>query len=157
TKDVPYIDVLSEAINNPLRMLAGWYIVEPTAIIPVSLLISYWMIGCYFMALKRFAEFRQIEHGGLLALYRRSFAYYNQQNLIVSIMFYGSTGMLFLGAFIMRYRLELILTFPLLALVMAIYLAISYKEDSAAQAPEKLYREPKLMASVIACALAMGV
>ena len=26
SKDVPYIDVLSESINNPLRMLAGWFI-----------------------------------------------------------------------------------------------------------------------------------
>ena len=25
TKDVPYLDVLSESVNNPLRMLAGWY------------------------------------------------------------------------------------------------------------------------------------
>ena len=26
SKDQPYLDVLSESINNPLRMLAGWYI-----------------------------------------------------------------------------------------------------------------------------------
>ena len=24
SKDLPYLDVLSEAVNNPLRMLAGW-------------------------------------------------------------------------------------------------------------------------------------
>ena len=29
TKDVPYLDVLSESVNNPLRMLAGWFIVAP--------------------------------------------------------------------------------------------------------------------------------
>ena len=27
TKDVPYLDVLTESINNPLRMLLGWYAV----------------------------------------------------------------------------------------------------------------------------------
>ena len=53
SKDVPYVDVLSEAINNPIRMLAGWFIVEPHAVAPASLLLSYWMVGCYFMAMKR--------------------------------------------------------------------------------------------------------
>jgi hypothetical protein len=64
--------------------------------------------------------------------------------------------MLFLGAFIMRYRLELILSFPLVALVMAIYFAIAFKKDSAAQRPEGLYKEPGLMAAVVACSIAMA-
>ena len=58
TKDVPNLDVLTESINNPLRMLVGWYIVPNSPTPPVSLLISYWMIGCFFMGLKRFAEDR---------------------------------------------------------------------------------------------------
>ena len=53
------------------------------------------------------------------AAYRKSFAYYTPERLLVSIMFYASAAMLFLGAFVMRYRLELILAFPLVALVMA--------------------------------------
>ena len=72
-------------------------------------------------------------------------------------MFYGSAAMLFLGAFVMRYRLELILAFPLVALVMAMYLELSFKKDSAVQRPEGLYREPKLMAAVIVCAGAMAI
>jgi hypothetical protein len=63
--------------------------------------------------------------------------------------------MLFLGAFIVRYRLELILAFPLVALVMAYYLALAFKPDSAVQRPEGLYKEKGLMAAVIACAVAM--
>ena len=43
-------------------------------------------------------------------------------------MFYGSAAMLFLGAFVMRYRLELILAFPLVSLVMAIYLTLAFKQ-----------------------------
>jgi hypothetical protein len=41
------------------------------------------------------------------------------------------------------------------ALVMSIYLALAFKPDSAVQAPEKLYREPMLMAVVIVCAALM--
>jgi hypothetical protein len=72
-------------------------------------------------------------------------------------MFYGSTAMLFFGAFIMRYRLELIATFPLVAWIMSIYLSLSFKKNSAVQQPEKLYREPLLMAAVFACTVLMAV
>jgi hypothetical protein len=34
SKDVPYIDVLSESINNPLRMLAGWFIASTASVAP---------------------------------------------------------------------------------------------------------------------------
>lgn len=151
TKDVPYLDVLSESVNNPLRMLAGWYLTG-TAVIPtISLLICYWMVGCYFMAIKRYAEYREIADPVRAAAYRKSFGYYNDDRLLVSIMFYSAHAMLFFGAFIVRYRLELILAFPLIALVMANYLLLAGKRDSAVQAPEKLYKEPTLMISVTAC------
>lgn len=158
SKDVPYVDVLSEAINNPLRMLAGWYMVNPPGMSPpASLLISYWMVGAYFMAIKRYAEYRQIGDPQRAAQYRKSFAFYSEQRLLVSIMFYASAAMLFLGAFIMRYRLELILAVPLVAWVMAVYLQLGFKPDSAVQSPEKLHREPLLMVSVCSCALLMGI
>ncbi len=156
SKDVPYIDVLSEAVNNPLRMLAGWFIATSSSAAPASLLLSYWMVGCYFMAIKRYAEYREIGDQRAAAAYRKSFAYYTSDRLMVSIMFYGSAAMLFLGAFVMRYRLEWILAFPLVALVMALYLDLSFKKDSAVQRPEGLYREPKLMAAVVACSIAMA-
>ena len=155
SKDLPYLDVLSESINNPLRMLAGWYMTGTLAFPPTSLLISYWMVGCYFMAIKRYAEYRDIDDPARAAAYRKSFSYYTLQRLLVSIVFYASAAMLFLGAFVMRYRLELILAFPLIALVMAIYLGLAFKPESAVVNPEKLYREPVLMVAVVACAVAM--
>jgi decaprenyl-phosphate phosphoribosyltransferase len=157
SKDLPYIDVLSESINNPLRMLAGWFIASTASIAPASLLLSYWMVGCFFMATKRYAEYREIGDPARAAAYRKSLGFYTLERLMVSIMFYASAAMLFLGAFIMRYRLELILAFPLVAMVMAIYLSLSFKKDSAAQKPESLYREPVLMAAVVACTGLMGV
>ncbi len=156
SKDLPYIDVLSEALNNPVRMLAGWFATGTLLIPPVSLLVSYWMIGSYFMAMKRFAEYRMIADPAKAAAYRRSFAFYTNERLLVSIMFYGSAAMLFFGAFIMRYRLELIGSFPFVALIMALYLALAFKNDSAVQRPEGLYREPLVMVPVIVCTLLMG-
>jgi decaprenyl-phosphate phosphoribosyltransferase len=149
SKDEPYLDVLSESINNPLRMLAGWYMTGTVDLPPASLLLSYWMVGCYFMALKRYAEYRDIGDPQRAAAYRKSFAHYTLERLLVSIVFYASAAMLFLGAFIMRYRLELILAFPFVALVMAIYLGLAFKTESAVINPEKLYREKKLMVALI--------
>lgn len=157
TKDVPYLDVVSESVNNPLRMLAGWYAVGTTLLPPASLLVSYWMIGCYFMALKRFAEYRGIGDKARATAYRKSFAWYDDQRLLVSVMFYAATSMLFFGAFLMRYRMELILSFPFVSFVMAQYLALSFKEDSAAQNPEGLWREPWLVGSVTLCAAVLAV
>jgi hypothetical protein len=155
TKDLPYLDVLSESINNPLRMLAGWYIVNPVVFPSTNLLLSYWMMGGYLMALKRFAEFRDIADQGVAATYRKSFKYYTEERLLVSTMFYATSSMLFLGAFIMRYKIELIFSFPFIAWVMALYMHLAFKKDSAVQAPEKLYREPLLMAAVLVCSAVM--
>ena len=138
-------------------MLAGWFIVGTNAIAPFLFLLSYWMVGSYFMAIKRFAELRHIDNPVQAAAYRKSFGYYTEQRLLVSIMFYASAAMLFLGAFIMRYRIELVLSFPFLALVMAIYLALAFKENSTAYAPEKLTGEPQLMVAVVVCAIIMGI
>ena len=157
SKDLPYLDVLSEAVNNPLRLLAGWLIAGTASIAPGSLLLSYWMVGCYFMAMKRLAEYREIRDPARAAAYRRSFAFYSEERLLVAIVFYASAAMLFLGAFIMRYRLELVLSFPFIALVMAVYLVVGLRPNSAVQRPEGLYREPLLMAMVVVCCAVIGV
>ncbi len=156
TKDLPYLDVISESINNPIRFCVGWYIVTATVIPPASMLVAYWMLGAYFMALKRFSEYRQI---GMetAALYRRSFIYYTEQSLLVSVLFYASTAMLFFGAFIMRYRIEMILAFPFIALLMAVYFRLAFNENSPVQHPEKLYREPGLMALLTVCSAVLVV
>jgi 4-hydroxybenzoate polyprenyltransferase len=155
TKDIPYLDVLSESVNNPLRMLAGWYMATDTLIPPASLLACYWMIGAYFMALKRFSELREFADEKRAAAYRRSFLRYTERSLLVSVMFYASSAMLFFGAFLIRYRIELVLTFPLIALVMSVYCHIAFEPNSAAQHPEYLYRNKPLMICTISCALAM--
>jgi len=65
--------------------------------------------------------------------------------------------MLFLGAFIIRYRMELILAFPLVALIMASYFALAFRQDSPVQNPERLYRNVPLMAGVMTCTIIMIV
>lgn len=154
TKDLPYVDVLSESVNNPIRLLLGWFAVTTAAFPPVSLLIAYWMIGAFFMAAKRFSEYRSIGDPAVAGAYRESFRHYDERRLLISMFFYITTFALFLGVFIIRYHLELILIFPMVAGFVCYYLNVAFKEDSAAQSPERLYRETGLMTYLALCVLA---
>lgn len=48
-------------------------------------------------------------------------------------------------------------SFPVVALVMAIYCHLAFEENSLAQNPEDLYRDRPLMMSLIACAFALAM
>src|SRR5262245_4530008 len=154
SKELPYIDVLSESINNPIRLLLGWFVVTSAFVRPMSLIVAYWMIGAFFMATKRLAEYRSLANRAVAGAYRRSFQHYNEEKLLISMFFYTTCFALFLGVFIIRYHLELILIFPLVAGFVCYYLYVAFKKDSAAQSPERLYREKGLMAYLVICFVA---
>src|SRR5688572_30108108 len=83
TKEWPYLDVLSESINNPIRLMLGWFALNPSYFPPASLLLAYWMLGAFFMAVKRYAEFRHIGDPQTAAAYRASFAFYTEERLLL--------------------------------------------------------------------------
>lgn len=141
TKELPYLDVLSESVNNPLRLLLGWFVLIPDRFPPLSLILAYWMVGAFFMATKRFAEYRRIGDHEVAAQYRKSFGYYTEERLLVSMSFYVAICALFAGIFIVRYHAELILFIPVAAGFFAYYLKLGLQEDSPVQNPEKLFRE----------------
>lgn len=151
TKEWPYLDVLSESINNPIRLLLGWFALVTTRFPPASLAISYWMVGAFFMAMKRYAEYRHIGNAEVAGAYRRSFKYYTEERLLISLFFYATTCALFAGVFIVRYHLELILFAPLAAGLFAYYMKIGLQPNSPVQNPEKLYREKGFFAYLIVC------
>jgi decaprenyl-phosphate phosphoribosyltransferase len=151
SKELPYLDVLSESVNNPLRLLLGWFVVSAHTLPPVSLLAAYWMVGAFFMASKRFGEYRAIGDKRTAMEYRSSFRHYNEQTLLVSMFMHVAVAALFLGVFIIRYHLELILSVPLIAGFFGYYLHIAFKPNSAVQYPERLYREWGLMIYLVVC------
>ena len=146
TKDVPFLDVLTESVNNMIRMLLGWFVVTSDRLPPSSILLGYWMGGAFLMAAKRFAEYRMIGDPTLAGSYRKSFQSYTEASLLVSTACYAMCSTFFVGIFLLKYKIELLLAVPCLIALFCKYLEIAYKEDSAAQKPEKLYRERGLMA-----------
>jgi decaprenyl-phosphate phosphoribosyltransferase len=154
TKDKVYIDVLSESVNNPIRFALGWFIFVPIVLPPSSILVAYWMGGAFLMATKRFAEYRFLDNPEIAGLYRKSFKHYTEQSLLLSLFFYALTSTFFLGIFLIKNRIELLLSFPLFALLFVWYLKIGFRKDSPVQYPEKLYKEKNFMLYLIAlCAI----
>lgn len=148
TKDIPYLDVLSESVNNMIRLLLGWFIITDGYQPPSSILIGYWFAGAFLMATKRFAEYRMIGDPETAGLYRKSFKHYTEQSLLISTFFYALTSTFFIGIFMIKYRIEYLIAMPFVFGLFCFYLAIAFKPDSAAQKPEKLYREKKLLAYI---------
>lgn len=149
TKDIPFLDVISESVNNMIRLLLGWFIVTDIQIPPASILFGYWMGGAFLMGIKRFAEYRMINNPQLAGRYRKSFSYYTEQTLLCSSMFYAFCATFSMGIFLVKYRLEYLVAMPFLFFLFVYYLYIAFKEDSAVQKPEKLYKEKKLIVYVI--------
>ena len=141
TKDRVYLDVLSESVNNPIRLVLGWFIVMDEPLPPSSLLLGYWMAGAFLMGVKRYAELRFIDDPEVAGMYRRSFRFYSPDSLLISIFFYGACASFFLGVLLVKYRAELLLSLPFLALCFTWYLQIGMRPNSPTQHPERLYRE----------------
>ena len=148
TKDIPVMDVLSESVNNAIRLLIGWFIVTDVFLPPVSIIVGYWFGGAFLMDVKRFSEYRMIHDKNLASSYRKSFGFYDERILLCMACFYAMISSFFTGIFLVKYRVEFVLLMPVLIMLFCYYLYMSFKEDSAAQAPEKLYREKKLMVIV---------
>jgi 4-hydroxybenzoate polyprenyltransferase len=149
TKDRAYLDVLSESINNPLRFLLGWTAIVSGALPPSSALLAYWMGGAFLMGIKRYAEYRFIDDPERAGMYRKSFKVYTEEKLLISSFFYALSSAFFLGVFLIKYRIEFLLSFPLFALLFAWYLAIGMKPHSPTQNPEKLYKEKHFMIYIV--------
>lgn len=160
SKDKAYLDVLSESINNPIRLMLGWAMIDQSTVAPVSLLLAYWMGGAFLMGAKRLSEYREISAGpgvSVLHRYRRSFQHYTEERLTISCFVYALSATFLMGIFLVKYRIEYVLAFPFIIMLFAHYLKLSLRSGSVAQKPEKLFREKSLMGISSATVLALAV
>jgi 4-hydroxybenzoate polyprenyltransferase len=159
SKDRAFLDVISESVNNPLRLMIGWAMVDPTTLPPSSIILSYWLGGAFLMGAKRLSEYREIvaSHGkDLLVRYRASFAGYTEVTLNVACLVYAILSSFFLAVFLIKYRVEYLLVMPLITALFAEYLGLSMLPGSTAQKPEKLFREKGLIVIVVLLTLTFG-
>ncbi|WP_395327280.1 UbiA family prenyltransferase [Novosphingobium sp. BL-8H] len=148
SKDRPFLDVISESVNNPIRLTLGWLMLDPTSMPPASLLLAYWTGGAFLMGSKRLSEYRDITASvGIETLkrYRKSFGGYTAESLIVSCLTYAMLSSFFLGVFLIKYRIEYMVAFPFITGLFGCYLWLSMLPDSIAQRPERMFRSRRLM------------
>ena len=143
-KDRIYTDVISESINNPIRLAIGWHSIMPDKPVPASAFLSFWGIGIFLMSLKRYSEMVMINDPKLLGQYRKSFLKWTPEKLIVFTFFGGMIASSFIGVLLVRYRVEYILVLPSFIWIFVEYLKISLNLDPASFAPEKLMAKTKL-------------
>ena len=151
SKDRAFLDVISESVNNPLRLMIGWAMIDPTTLPPSSIILAYWLGGAFLMGAKRLSEYREIvaSHGkDLLVRYRASFGGYTEISLTASCFAYAILSVFFLAVFLVKYRVEYLLIMPFVTALFVQYLSLSMLAGSTAQKPEKLFRETRLMVIV---------
>ena len=93
-KDIPYIDVLAESFNNPIRFILGWFVVIST-VPSLFVLLFTWSLGAFFMTAKRYDEFSF--YGKNLVLYRHTFKIYTLKKLEYLMYIYQLFTLIFLG------------------------------------------------------------
>ncbi len=139
SKDVAYLDVISESVNNPIRMAIGWYTVTEAHPVPASAFIAFWGGGAFLMALKRHTEMSIVKDREKMGLYRKSFEVWTSESLLSFAVLGALLSSAFLGVLLAGYRLEYVLLLPVLVGLFHHYLTMALKQDEAAIRPEQLW------------------
>lgn len=141
-KELPIIDVIIESANNPLRLLFGWFASMMVTLPPTSLILSFWFFGAFGMAAKRLAEYREINDHRRAALYRKSFHWYTEPRLVMTMVGYSSGFMFFFGVIVVKLRPEILFAVPLLIVLLSYIVKLTFEENSILQYPENLLLRP---------------
>lgn len=136
TKDIPYIDIMSESVNNPIRLLLGWYAVGNTNGIPVLAIASCWSFGAALMSAKRLAEVRFL--GGKSRQYRPTLKYYFGPSLTIQYYFYIGTTVASFAWLSIVYKFHMLYLLPLILIFFAWFTVLTFQKDSIVKEPERL-------------------
>ena len=118
-----------ESINNPLRLIIGWVMIDPTTLPPGSLILMYW-------------SGRRVPHGGEAAFrisrdrrgLRQGIAgalpgelclLLGNRRSRVSCFVYALLAVFFLAVFLIKYRIEYLLTVPVVIALFAYYMIMA--------------------------------
>ncbi|MFW6140269.1 MAG: UbiA family prenyltransferase [Acidobacteriota bacterium] len=142
TKDIPFLDSISESANNPIRFLIGWFAFAPADTLPpLSLLLCWWAFGNFLMIAKRLSEYRFLKETA--GDYRASLKKYSKNSLVIgmgiSVLFFFVTFFYFALSFKLQsfYYLS-----PLLLIYFMIFFKHTLQRREVMEEPEKLLKNP---------------
>jgi len=143
TKDIPFLDAISESANNPIRFLIGWFALSPSNIFPpLSLLICWWAFGNFLLVAKRLSEFRLLQEKA--GDYRASLKKYSNLSLLMGMTVSAVVFFLtyFYFAFAFRFQ-SLFLFSPFLLFYFFLFFRKTMKEEEVMEEPEQLLKTMK--------------
>lgn len=143
TKDIPFLDSISESANNPIRFLIGWFAFSSAHLFPpLSLLMCWWFFGNFLMISKRLSEYRLLKDKA--ENYRSSLSKYSILSLVFGIIL--SAALFFASYFIfaISHKLQSFLYFfPFVFFYLFLFSWKTLKEKEAMEEPERLLVHPK--------------
>lgn len=148
SKDIVFLDTLTESLNSPIRFFIGWFLVDQNSLPPLSLIIAYYFLGAFLMNSKRLSEFKYFENINQLKElinYRNVFSKYNTKNLITLSYIYSYLTLIFFSIFLFKYKIELILFLPFIIFLLIYYNNLSLDGKLVTSNPEILFRQRKVL------------
>ena len=143
TKDVPFLDSISESANNPIRFLIGWFAFAPIGQRPpFSLLLSWWAFGNFLMVAKRLSEYRFLKEKA--GDYRASQKRYTRNKLLAGMILSAAVCLAAFLYFAVTFKLQ---TFyfiaPFLVVFFLLILRKTLREAEVMEEPEKMLTSPR--------------
>ena len=149
-KDLSYLDFIIESINNPIRLLLGFFMFNSEFLLPSSIIIFYWSAGAFLMVCKRYAEYNSLDKD-ILVKYRKSFKTYNVNNLLLSIFFTSMLSISMITVFMIKYKIEFIFFIISIAILFLYYLYLTLRPNSEIQSINHLYKNKFLIIIILFC------
>jgi hypothetical protein len=139
TKDLPYVDVIGESINNPLRLMLGWYVIDNVSAPPLIAVLCYWFLGAALMTAKRLAELRFL--GQKSVEYRPTFKCYSNSSLAVMYFFYVVTTLVTFIFLSLEYERRMFYFLPFILIFFVWFTFLTFQQNSIVKAPERLFEK----------------
>ncbi len=143
TKDIPFLDSISESANNPIRFLIGWFaFASPETWPTLPLLLCWWAFGNFLMIAKRLSEYRLLKENA--GDYRNSLRKYSEGALVFGM---GASAVIFFLAyfyFAHQYKLQsFLLISPFLFFYFFLFFRKTMREEEVMEEPERLFMHLK--------------
>lgn len=139
TKDMPYIDVIAESVNNPLRLMLGWYVIDNVSSPPLIAILCYWSLGAILVTAKRLAELRFLGKNSIQ--YRPTFKYYNISLLTVMYFFYIVTTLVTFVLLSLEYNYQMFYFLPFILILFVWFTLLTFQQNSIVKEPERLFEQ----------------
>jgi len=157
-KELPYLDVVTESANGPMRIALGWYAVTTACPPPLTFLASCWALAAFVMAGKRYAEYRFIGDPVVAAAYRSSFRTYTERSLLLGMIVYALLSLVFFAVLAKDSgQLRLLWILPFAVVFIGWFIWLSARKDPVIREPEHIWKRPAFAAYCIGLAILFAV